>query len=42
MERSVVRAVHGEYGDFRDWDAIRAWASDIAAALKPVQLGAES
>jgi menaquinone-dependent protoporphyrinogen oxidase len=34
LERSVVRAVHGEYRDFRDWDDVRSWAGDIAVALK--------
>jgi hypothetical protein len=31
-ERAVVAALHAPYGDFRDWDAIEAWAADIAAA----------
>lgn len=33
VERSVVRAVHAPEGDFRDWDALEAWAAQIAAAL---------
>jgi menaquinone-dependent protoporphyrinogen oxidase len=32
-ERLIVRAVKAPAGDFRDWAAIQAWASDIAAAL---------
>ena len=32
-ERAVVAALHAPYGDFRDWDAIEAWAAEIAAAL---------
>ena len=32
-ERAMVRAVHAPYGDFRDWDAVRAWADEIADAL---------
>lgn len=32
-ERALVRAVRAPEGDFRDWDAIRAWAEQIAAEL---------
>jgi menaquinone-dependent protoporphyrinogen oxidase len=32
-ERSVMRQVHGVEGDYRDWDAIRAWASHVAESL---------
>jgi menaquinone-dependent protoporphyrinogen oxidase len=35
-ERVVSRVVHAPEGDFRDWDAIRAWSREIAAALVPV------
>ena len=35
-EKLVVKAVKAPYGDFRDWDAIRAWAREINAALIPV------
>jgi menaquinone-dependent protoporphyrinogen oxidase len=41
VERSVVRAVRGEYGDFREWAGVRAWAGDIAAALKGRQAEAQ-
>ena len=41
VERSVVRAVHGEYGDFREWDDVRSWAGDIAVALKARQAEAQ-
>jgi menaquinone-dependent protoporphyrinogen oxidase len=41
VERSVVRAVHGKYGDFRDWGAVQAWARDIALALKGRQSEAQ-
>jgi menaquinone-dependent protoporphyrinogen oxidase len=34
-ERMIVKAVKAPEGDFRDWDAIRAWADQIAAALEP-------
>jgi menaquinone-dependent protoporphyrinogen oxidase len=33
-ERAVVVAVRAREGDFRDWDAIRAWARDIAGGLE--------
>lgn len=32
-ERMIVKAVKAPDGDFRDWDAIGAWADEIAAAL---------
>jgi menaquinone-dependent protoporphyrinogen oxidase len=32
-ERAVVAALHAPYGDFRDWDAIDAWAANIATSL---------
>lgn len=32
-EKLIVKAVKGEFGDFRDWDAIRSWASGVASAL---------
>ena len=34
-ERIVARAVHAPEGDFRDWDAIRAWGHAIADDLVP-------
>ncbi len=30
-ERLLVRLVHAPVGDFRDWEAVRAWARQIAA-----------
>lgn len=36
-ERWVMRAVGAKEGDFRDWDAIEAWARGIAAALSPAE-----
>jgi menaquinone-dependent protoporphyrinogen oxidase len=33
-ERAVVRGVRAETGDFRDWDAIAAWAAGIAEAVR--------
>jgi len=32
-ERAVVAALHVQEGDFRDWDAIDAWAAEIAESL---------
>ena len=32
-ERMVVKAVKAPAGDFRDWDAIHAWAEEIAEEL---------
>ncbi|MBC8076628.1 MAG: flavodoxin domain-containing protein [Chloroflexales bacterium] len=32
-ERLITAMVKAPEGDFRDWDAIRAWAHEIAAAL---------
>lgn len=33
MERTITAAVHAPRGDFRDWESIREWADQIAAAL---------
>ncbi len=33
-ERTIVRAIGAPEGDYRDWDAIRAFGSDVAAALR--------
>ena len=33
-ERAMTAAFRAEYGDFRDWDAIEAWARRIADALR--------
>ncbi|WP_432839535.1 flavodoxin domain-containing protein [Dactylosporangium sp. CA-092794] len=32
-ERALVAALRAPYGDFRDWDAVRHWARQIAADL---------
>ena len=39
-ERMVARIVRSPEGDFRDWDAIRAWAGQIANDLTGSQMGA--
>jgi menaquinone-dependent protoporphyrinogen oxidase len=33
LERTIARAVRAKAGDFRDWDAIYAWANAIADTL---------
>jgi menaquinone-dependent protoporphyrinogen oxidase len=35
IERALIRMVKAEPGEYRDLDAIAAWARDIAEALKP-------
>ena len=35
-ERAVVTAMRAPVGDFRDWDAVRTWAAEIAMALAAV------
>ena len=32
-ERLIIKAVKGQAGDFRDWDAIRAWAQQIGTVM---------
>jgi menaquinone-dependent protoporphyrinogen oxidase len=32
-ERAMVTAMRAPLGDFRDWDAVRAWAAEIAGHL---------
>jgi menaquinone-dependent protoporphyrinogen oxidase len=32
----VVTAMRAPVGDFRDWDAVRTWAAEIAMALAAV------
>jgi menaquinone-dependent protoporphyrinogen oxidase len=34
IEKWMIKNVKAPSGDFRDWDAITAWATSIAAALK--------
>lgn len=40
VERAVVKVVHAEAGDFRDWDAIDAYAGEIYDALTADALAA--
>ena len=32
-ERAMVTAMRAPLGDFRDWDAVRAWAAEIAESI---------
>jgi menaquinone-dependent protoporphyrinogen oxidase len=32
-ERAIATALRAQFGDFRDWEAIRAWAGQIADVL---------
>lgn len=41
-ERLMARLVGSAEGDFRDWDAIRAWARQIGNELAPVHAAAAS
>ena len=34
LERTVVRLVRAKFGDFRDWEQIRAWSMGIADELR--------
>lgn len=38
-ERAIMIAVRAPEGDFRDWDAIAAWADEIADALQGASAG---
>ena len=38
-EKAIVLALRAPEGDFRDWEAIRAWAKEIAAELAPASPG---
>jgi menaquinone-dependent protoporphyrinogen oxidase len=33
-EKLILKGVKAPTGDFRDWEAVRAWAQSIAEALK--------
>jgi menaquinone-dependent protoporphyrinogen oxidase len=33
-EKAVAIALHAPEGDFRDWDAIRAWAAEVGTTLR--------
>jgi menaquinone-dependent protoporphyrinogen oxidase len=39
LERATVRAVHAPEGDYRQWDAIRAFADEIAKQLGALSPG---
>ncbi len=40
-ERAVATAMRAPVGDFRDWDAVRTWAAEIATALTGAALPAD-
>ena len=40
VERAVTAALRAPHGDFRDFNDIREWAAEIAAALQPAAVGA--
>ena len=40
-ERAMVTAMRAPVGDFRDWDAVRTWAAEIATALTGAALPAD-
>jgi menaquinone-dependent protoporphyrinogen oxidase len=33
LEKAAVRGAHASEGDYRDWDEVERWATDIAAEL---------
>jgi hypothetical protein len=37
-ERAIFAVVHAPEGDFRCWDEVGAWASDIARTLRTGRL----
>ena len=39
-ERAMVTAMRAPLGDFRDWEALRAWAEEIAEEVAVAALGA--
>ena len=40
-DRAVAQALNVADGDYRDWEAIRAWAAKIATELGLIDPGAE-
>ncbi|TFV85613.1 flavodoxin domain-containing protein [Blastococcus sp. CT_GayMR16] len=38
-ERAMVTAMRAPTGDFRDWDAVGAWAGEVAAELRALRPG---
>ena len=41
-EKLIVKGFKAPVGDFRDWDAIAAWANTIAEAVKKEDLQAHA
>jgi menaquinone-dependent protoporphyrinogen oxidase len=42
IEKAAIRNVKAPFGDFRDWEAIAAWATGIADVLKEAGLASPS
>jgi menaquinone-dependent protoporphyrinogen oxidase len=40
-ERAIVKALRAPVGDFRDWDAIAAWAGEIASSLTSAEVSVD-
>lgn len=40
VERTITRMVKAPDGDFRDWEAVRSWADDIARSLARTEVEA--
>ena len=38
VERTITNMVKAPDGDFRDWEAVRSWADEIATALTPSEV----
>jgi menaquinone-dependent protoporphyrinogen oxidase len=36
-ELAMVTAMRAPLGDFRDWDAVRAWAAEVGAELRALR-----
>ena len=39
LERAAVRGAHASEGDYRDWDEVERWATEIAAELSAERTG---
>lgn len=42
IERSMIHALHAETGDFRDWDAIDAYAAQLATEMATISVPARA
>ena len=39
LERAAVRGAHASEGDYRDWDEVKRWVTEIAAELSAERTG---